>query len=111
MSSSRSHKSHKSSSRSHRSTATRTPVFESSRLETAGISNVPMMRSAGQTMSGTSNMSTRSNISVVKENTDTSGNTVQLVRTIPEECETTDEIVDNLFKNYTYNKGGVRAKK
>lgn len=62
-------------------------------------------------MSGTSNMSTRSNISVVKENTDTMGNTVQLVRTIPEECETTEEIVENLFKNYTYNKGGVRAKK
>jgi len=95
-----------------------TPVFESGRLERSYSGNkngVP--QSNGRTysnssrMSNSSNMSTRSNISVAKEETGRAGNKIQLVRTIPEESETSDEIVDKLFSQYTYNYGGVRANK
>lgn len=55
-------------------------------------------------------MSTMSTHRVVREETDKKGQKVQLVRSIPEETESTQEIVDNLFQKYTYNYGGVRAK-
>lgn len=107
-------------SRHHRSNET--PTFESGRIErsysansrSASVLKQPIQSaySNGRTMSNTSNMSTRSHSHVVKEETDLkSGNKIQLVRTIPEETESTDDIVQNLFNRYTYNYGGVRAKK
>jgi hypothetical protein len=99
---------------SHYNRSIQTPTFESSRLQDMS-GNAPAPFRPGQTMStqsGMSNMSTRSNISVVKEHTDkATGNKIQLVRTIPEESESTDEIVNKLIKNYTYSNGGVRANK
>lgn len=96
------------------SRAIKTPTFESGRLtDLSGKDAAPYRPGqTSSTTSNTSNMSTRSNYSVVKEHTDhKSGNKVQLVRTIPEESESTDEIVNKLFKNYTYSNGGVRANK
>ncbi len=72
-----------------------TPVFESGRLE--------------RTYSGSGGSG--SNLKVVKEEVDKNGKTVQLIRTIPEETETSDEIVNKLLNQYTYRNGLVRAKK
>ena len=73
-----------------------TPVFESGRLE--------------RTYSGSGGSG--ANLKIVKEEIDhQSGNKVQLVRTIPEETESSDEVVDKLFRQYTYRNGLVQAKK
>lgn len=91
-----------------------TPVFESGRIEHASSSSRYSNPSYGvqrsmSNQSNSSNMSTMSQHRVVREETDNKGQKVQLVRSIPEETESTQEIVDNLFQKYTYNYGGVRA--
>jgi hypothetical protein len=90
-----------------------TPVFESGRLERVSSSSKQPsygIQRSYSTQSNSSNMSTMSTHRVVKEETDSkTGTKVQLVRSIPEEHESTQEIVDKLFQRYTYNYGGVRA--
>ena len=94
-----------------------TPVFESGRLERAySGSNRTASRSGQPSRSGNPSRSgatqSRTELHIVKEETDQrSGNKVQLVRTIPEDEESSDDIVQKLMSQYSYRSGAVRAKK